>query len=287
VALNNLGTFGNAGSFGHVSTKFGISEGAVENCTTRVVTALCKLSTTWIMWPSPAERVKIGSYMATKYFPKCIGFIDGSDATFYRAPKDDKQTYWSRKKKYCMQFQIVCDPSKLIRSLFTGYPGSVHDAKVYSASPVFNQAANYFSPNEYILGDAAYPNLTTVITPFRKRQGSVHVRYRTFNKQLSSLRVLVEHTIGLLKGRFQSLQGLRINVSKTGGHEKVCRWIQACAVLHNILGQIDPWNQEGDEVYQEQEYEEDLDQENLQFNAQGSGEQLRNTLLEIVNTMCI
>jgi len=150
-----------------------------------------------------------------------------------------------------MQFQIVCDPSKLIRAALLTIPEvSMMQRCIQHLQFSIKRLFTYTKRIHFGRFSISDPNLAK-ITQFRKRQGSVHVRYRTFNKQLSSQRVLVEHTIGLLNGRFQSLQGLRINVCKTGGH--ICRGIQACDVLPNILGQIDPWNQ-GDE--------DDLDQQN-------------------------
>jgi len=109
VALYNIGTFGNAKSIGQIATKFGVSEGGVENFTSRVVTVLGDLTKVWIKWPDVNERKQIGSQMAAEYFPHSIGFIDGSGATFNQSRAEDKQAYWSRKKKYCIQFQIVCD----------------------------------------------------------------------------------------------------------------------------------------------------------------------------------
>jgi len=258
----------------------------VENFTTRVVMALNEISPDWIKWPDAAERNRIGTSMAAKYFPNCVGFIDGSDANFYQAPRDDKQTYWSRKKKYCMQFQIVCDPSKLIRHLFTGYPGSVHDAKVYAASSISSQVQTHFSLDEYLLGDSAYPNSGSLIVPFRRRQGSLTPSRRKFNKELSSNRVAVEHTIGIFKGRFQCLQGLRLNVNKEEGHKMVCYWIQACAVLHNILQNKDPWNKTDDEYYTEPPDNETQEEDGIEFNNDVSGEQKREALSLLINVMC-
>jgi hypothetical protein len=91
--------------------------------------------------------------------------------------------------------------------------------------------------------------------------------------------VYVEHTIGILKGRFQSLQGLRIVVDKTSGHLKACNWIQACIVLHNILNKVDPWNGSDDEIYAE-ECEDESEE-----NEAHDGSVLRNALVDIVNAM--
>lgn len=145
VALYHIGTFGNASSTSQIADKFGVSEGAVGLFTTRVIDSLCNLSQKWITWPNVNERKTISNQMAHELLPKCLGFVDGSDAVFYQAPSEDKDTYWSRKKKYCMQFQVVCDPEKIVRHLFTGYPGSVHDAKVYSVTPLATNPQQFFS----------------------------------------------------------------------------------------------------------------------------------------------
>jgi len=158
--------------------------------------------------------------MANEVLPKCIRFIDGSDAILFQAPTDEKEVYWSR-KKHCMQFQIVCDQTKRIRHIYTGYPGSVHDAKVFTSSPVYNNK-EYFTEGEYMIGDSAYVMSETVVVPFKRNQGHLSKSQSRFNKHISRYRVIVEHTIGLLKGRFQSLRGIRIIVDKQCGHRKVC-----------------------------------------------------------------
>ena len=44
-----------------------------------------------------------------------------------------------------------------------------------------------------------------------------------------------EHTIGQLKGRFQSLRGIPTLISGREMHNLVVLWIRSCAVLHNLL----------------------------------------------------
>jgi hypothetical protein len=56
-----------------------------------------------------------------------------------------------------------------------------------------------------------------------------------FNQQVSRLRVLNEHCIGMLKARFQSPRELRVLIRGKEDVDGVCRWFNACCVLHNIL----------------------------------------------------
>ena len=57
------------------------------------------------------------------------------------------------------------------------------------------------------------------------------------------MRIRIEHTIGVLKGRFQSLHELRINVSSHNRHLYTIMWCRACIILHNLIIRI-----EGDTV---------------------------------------
>ena len=48
------------------------------------------------------------------------------------------------------------------------------------------------------------------------------------------LRIRSEHAIGFLKGRFQSLKGLRVLISNKASHKFATYWIKACIVVHNF-----------------------------------------------------
>jgi hypothetical protein len=53
---------------------------------------------------------------------------------------------------------------------------------------------------------------------------------RAFNRRLSSVRIVVEHTFGLLKGRFPSLRGMGTHKSL----QDVYKVIEALIVVHNM-----------------------------------------------------
>lgn len=285
--MYRIGTFGNAAALGQIATKFGVGEATVENFTWRVICAINDLSCTWIRWPDQIERKSIGLAMAHEILPKCIGFIDESAAIFYQAPLNDKETYWSRKKHYCMQFQIVCDSSRRIKALFACFPGSVHDAKLFASSPVYTKANDYFSDGEFLIGDSTYPKSQTIVVPYRRSGGHLDGRKGIFNKHISSKCMAVEHTIGILKGRFQSLCGLRLNVDKQQGHRNVCEWIKSCCVLHNFLIQRDPWIRKEHTIFMPEENEDDEGIEMIPINTNDdkASELKRSALCEIVNAM--
>lgn len=89
--------------------------------------------------------------------------------------------------------------------LFSGLPGSVHDARVLRWSSIYTQQL-YPPPGWYILGDGGYPCLAApivLLTPYREPlQNPVQARY---NRHHSRARCVVERAIGMMKTRWRSI----------------------------------------------------------------------------------
>ncbi|KAJ7133208.1 hypothetical protein C8R44DRAFT_21945 [Mycena epipterygia] len=45
--------------------------------------------------------------------------------------------------------------------------------------------------------------------------------------------------MGALKGRFQSLRGLRVNIDSNADHDKALRWVTVAIILHNAVIDIE------------------------------------------------
>lgn len=103
--------------------------------------------------------------------------------------------------------------------------------------------------NEWIWGDSAYyPVRPWIVPPFKKPvHGSITKEQAQFNRILSSIRVSAEHAFGLLKGRWQSLKEMRINIK--GEKERIWmrNWIKACFILHNLIIEIEGETADEDE----------------------------------------
>jgi hypothetical protein len=48
------------------------------------------------------------------------------------------------------------------------------------------------------------------------------------------VRIRSEHAIGYLKGRFQSLKSLRVNIKDEASHKMATYWVAACVAVHNF-----------------------------------------------------
>ncbi|XP_011698424.1 PREDICTED: putative nuclease HARBI1 isoform X1 [Wasmannia auropunctata] len=163
-------------------------------------------------------------------FPRTIGAIDGTHIRI-DAPKENPADYVNRKGFHSIQLQLICDHRTLITHCYTGYPGSVHDQRVFRHSevPDFLNDEQKFPMDSHILGDAAYELHHHLLTPFRDN-GHLNERQKNYNYRHSAARVAVERCIALLKGRMRSL----LHCLPMSRVDLMAKYIVACCVIHNI-----------------------------------------------------
>ena len=80
----------------------------------------------------------------------------------------------------------------------------MHDSAVFQRTEIYQHPERFFSEGEFLLGDAAYSLSPWLVTPYKGQAGHAPGNLE-FNKVVSQARVGVEHTTGVLKGRFGSL----------------------------------------------------------------------------------
>ncbi|POW21953.1 hypothetical protein PSHT_01798 [Puccinia striiformis] len=214
---------------------YNISPGSVENYTNRIMFAIIEtLEKKHVYWPTTQQRSAFTSTLAGKtVFDGCIGFVDGTFFPLTSAPRKHKEDYWMRKMVYAVNSLIVCNWQRRVIYAVHGWCGSAHNQRVYKNSQF---PRNYFSPGKYLLANSAYTATDTIIPAFRRSPGrSLPPEKQQFNYKLSHNRVIVEHTIGMLKNRFQSLKSLTIEILGKKSATRLNIWIQTCVVLHNYL----------------------------------------------------
>jgi hypothetical protein len=115
VTLERFGFDGNASSVGKIARNMGIGRGTVLLYTTRVIEALLSLQSQFIKWPNVRERRKISKYFDENHKLKgAVGIVDGTFVNLCRKPTIDPETFWSRKQKYSMNIQVVCNQKREI-----------------------------------------------------------------------------------------------------------------------------------------------------------------------------
>lgn len=125
------------------------------------------------------------------------------------------------------KLQAVCDHNLLIRDIFVGYPGSVHDSRVFRNSSLYATLQEKCT-NFHLLGDSGYPILSNLLTPFRDREQLSRAQ-TNYNIALASNRYIIEHYFGLLKQKYRQLYHIKLR-SVPG----IVHFIRASCVLHNL-----------------------------------------------------
>ncbi|KAF4036907.1 DDE superfamily endonuclease [Phytophthora infestans] len=98
------------------------------------------------------------------------------------------------------------------------------------------------------MADTSYPADFThnTIVPSYKTS-SLGSEKEDFNKCVAHVRVVNEHTIGVLKGRWSSLRELRVQIRQNEDMNRVLLWLSDCVVLHNIMLLFDDdWPSDGE-----------------------------------------
>ena len=141
-----------------------------------------------------------------------FGCIDGTHIPIKR-PLTNSEDYFNSKNFFSLNVQAICDSQGSFMDVECKWPGSVHDAKVFSNSYVCqslqngNLAKSHLSllpgfeaiPN-YLIGDPAYP-----LTPFcmKEFQYCAENKHVLFNHMLRSARNQTESAFGRLKARWR------------------------------------------------------------------------------------
>lgn len=145
LTLERLGSNGTGCSVRRLGRDYKRSMGAIINCTQRVLESIDSQCSQYIQWPSEARREEISTVMSLEGFPGCVGFVDGTNIPLYQRPGLDGETFFDRKKRYSLYCQVVCDCDRRIIALYSGWPGSCHDQKVFSTMSLSEDPESFFS----------------------------------------------------------------------------------------------------------------------------------------------
>jgi hypothetical protein len=95
-------------------------------------------------------------------FPNCGGAINGTQIPII-APSDSHGDYLNRKDYYSLIMQGVCDNKYIFRDINIGWPGRVHDARVFVNSEFFQkgETSTLFPKSSLIIRPCSTPFLTS------------------------------------------------------------------------------------------------------------------------------
>lgn len=170
-----------------------MTKGSLSASFVRIINAINKLSGRFITWPTGNRLL----YVKRKFqeqnlaFRGCVGLIDGTYVKI-KAPKEQVRAYTNRKCFTSMTLQYICDLDKRFTDVYTGWPSSVPDIRVFKNSRIYTDcdrdASRYFGEGEYILGDKGYQggaDWCVVLFTAREAQTGEHI---SFNQTHSKIR---------------------------------------------------------------------------------------------------
>lgn len=223
-----------------IGNLFGVSRSFVCQCIQEVCKAIAKRFPKVINFPKGDDLLQvIRGYEDKCGFPMCAGAIDGTHIPIL-APNKNHNDYVNRKGFHSVLMQAVVDCNYLFRDVVIGWPGSVHDAQVFSNSTIFEKGnENSLFPDDLtreicgvdvpavIIADAAYPLLPWLLKGYPMNEATRS--QRLFNYRLARARMTVENTFGRWKGRYIGFTK-RVDMDITA----LVHVILASCILHNI-----------------------------------------------------
>ena len=118
-------------------------------------------------------------------FPNAVGAIDVSHISI-KAPHINHEDYFNRKQNYSINLQGVVDADGKFIDVSTGWPGSIHDARVLRLSTLYRRVENDVILTEpvrhingehvrpLLIGDSAYPLLPWLVGPYPHSRNLTH-----------------------------------------------------------------------------------------------------------------
>ncbi|KZT66355.1 hypothetical protein DAEQUDRAFT_654579, partial [Daedalea quercina L-15889] len=234
------GHYGTGAAVDELADWAGVSVGSVYNCARRCMVAIATLHGSAIIAIEPeqmaAARIRAEA-KATHAWRGGIFAVDGTPVPLAHKPGFFGVDFYGKDKLYAIQaIIIILIHNLLIVDYAVGKPGSAHDATGFKDTYFYKHHEELLQSDEWIWADSAFTLTQWLITPFKAPRGKqLTRRQRRFNYYLSKIRVAVEHAIGLLKIRWQSLKELRIHITDEVKLAYATMWIRCCIVLHNLV----------------------------------------------------
>ena len=260
--LLSLWMLANKDSYREASDRFNVSLSTAWDLFMQFCFTCTSMAHLIIKWPENLLMTK-QAFSNAAGFPGVVGCIDGTHIPILM-PQENGHRYINRKGVPSVILLATCDNKLKFTWINVGWPGSVHDSRVYRNEllPILEEdGEEMLGRDGHILGDAAFPLSKWIQTPFRDN-GHLNEEERRYNNKHSSTRMAVERSFGRLKSKFrrlQKLEMLRVDLMPNV--------ITTACILHNMS--VDEDFSEDEAEVEEDEAQEPRERVNMAEAADG------------------
>ena len=173
-----------------------------------------------------------------------VFFQDGTERPIERPKDPDLQRlfYSGKKKKHCIKNNVLVSQQAKILLLTPTCEGKKHDKKIADETGLVLPRGSSLYQDLGFLGFSVLD--VTMIQPIKKPRGKeLTPEQKESNRQISSVRVRVEHAIGGVK-RFRIVKD-QVRARKDNFRDRV---METCCGLHNFRLNFRPWHYKSDSV---------------------------------------
>ncbi|KAL6620368.1 hypothetical protein ACP70R_035507 [Stipagrostis hirtigluma subsp. patula] len=229
-------------SLQNIGMWFGMNHSAISNITWRFIESMEERAICHLKWPNPEERAAIKARFEKIYgLPNCCGAIDTTHILMCSSAQPNSNVWLDRENKNSMVLQAVVDADMRFRDIVSGWPGSMDDSCILRTSGIYRlcekgvrldgqmELPGGSVVREYIVGDASYPLLPWLMTPYQGQ--GLPAAKAEFNKRHTAAATVVQNALATLKGRWRVIQGELWRPDK----HRLPRIIFVCCLITNII----------------------------------------------------
>ena len=173
-----------------------------------------------------------------------IFFQDGTERPIERPKNQEIQGvfYSGKKKRHCIKNNVLVNQQAKIRLLTPTCEGKKHDKKIADETNLVLPKGSSLCQDTGFQGFAL--SSVTMIQPMKKPRGKeLTPEQKESNRQISRLRIRVEHAIGGVK-RYRIVKD-QVRARKDNFRDRV---METCCGLHNFRLNFRPWHYKTDFV---------------------------------------
>ncbi|XP_029973035.1 putative nuclease HARBI1 isoform X2 [Salarias fasciatus] len=204
--MSTLGCLANGTFQREMADIYGVSQPTMSRILPTVLDAIISLAPTYIQFPYENHRqaeIKQG-FHAVAGFPNIIGAI-GCTHIAIKAPSHNECSYINSEGYHSINTQIICDSTMSLLNVVARWPGGTPDSSILQNSSVGVQLQAGAVEDGWLIGDRGYPLKPWLMTPVANPSTPQEQHY---NRAHARSRAVVDHAVGLLKGRWLCLSNV-------------------------------------------------------------------------------